>query len=193
MLTGDLEVVGDDRQSIDEVVEKGSPRLPTSSRRDLDADAELGDRDSRHRGLVVVGDHGIEIDAEMLGVDEGARVEQQQCQNRSSAIRLRRSSAASFAHDRVDPVPTKQSLQLGAGRHVDRLELGDHSATANDPIPLAAMLHAIEEVGEAPRGLRSAHVRHPIRLSDSRLAHGSSQRLATLVLAPLTSYGWPAP
>ena len=47
--------------------------------------------------LVVVGNQGIEIDTVTLRVDEGARIEQEGRQNRSSATRLRRSSAVSLA------------------------------------------------------------------------------------------------
>ncbi len=97
---GDVEVVVDDRQGADEIVEEGSAGLAPLSGGDLDADAEFGDRDRCDCGLVVVGDQRVEIDADPFSVDEGARVEQEQRQNRSSVTRRRRRSAISVAHER---------------------------------------------------------------------------------------------
>ena len=90
MSSGNVEVVADDLHCPDDVVEKGPSRLSTFAGCSLDADPELGDCDGGHGGLVVVGDQSIEVEGRAFRIDEDARVEQQERQNRSSIARLSR-------------------------------------------------------------------------------------------------------
>lgn len=59
--SSDLDVVADDRQRLDDVVEERLSRLSPLSGGDVDADAELGDRDGGNGGLVVVGDEFVQV------------------------------------------------------------------------------------------------------------------------------------
>ena len=126
----------------------------------------------------------------MLGVDEGARVERQQRQNRSSAHPGFDAARCLVAHDSRSGAAKRRLSSAPDARLIGSSRATTRPRGANDPVPQAAMLHRIEEVGEAPRGppvALTSGIRSDYQIS--RLAHGSSQRLATLVLAPLTSYG----
>jgi hypothetical protein len=59
--SSDVDVVADDGQCLDDVVEERLSRLSALARGDVDADAELGDRDGSNGGLVVVGDEFVEV------------------------------------------------------------------------------------------------------------------------------------
>jgi hypothetical protein len=63
-------------------------------------------------------------------------------------------------------VTAEQGLDIGAPTGADRVELGDDLAPADDSKALASVLDRVEEVGEVPRGVGRAHLRHAIRLSD---------------------------
>jgi hypothetical protein len=74
--SSNLEVVAHDGDRLDEVLKKREAGLASLAGRDLDADAELGDRDGGNGRFVVVGYQGVEIGTESFGVDECARVEE---------------------------------------------------------------------------------------------------------------------
>ena len=88
MSSGNVEVVADDFHCLDDVVEKGPSRLSAFAGCSLDA--ELGDCDGGHGGLVIVGDQSIEVEGRAFRIDEDVRFEQQERQNRSSIARLSR-------------------------------------------------------------------------------------------------------
>ena len=61
----------------------------------------------------------------------------------------------------------QERLDLGALACFHGVELGYDLAATHDPEVLAAVLDGVEEVGEVPGCVGSAHLRHEIRLSDS--------------------------
>lgn len=61
MRSSDVDVVADDGQGLDDVVEERPSSLSALPGGDLDADAELGDRDRSNGGLVVVGDELVQV------------------------------------------------------------------------------------------------------------------------------------
>jgi len=67
---------------------------------------------------------------------------------------------------RVDAVPAKHRLYVGASPTEDGFEQSHRFSSANDGDSLAAVLHGIEEVREVARGIRCADLSHQIRLSD---------------------------
>jgi len=89
------EVVADDRQAVDDVIEELAPRTSTLAGRELDSDAEFGDRDRCNGGLVVVTDQVVEIERCAFGLDEDAGVQQEQRQNRSSVVNWFRKATSS--------------------------------------------------------------------------------------------------
>ncbi len=84
--TSGTEVVPDHRQAGDDVVQELAPRALTLPAGDPDPDAEFGDRDRSDGRFVVVRDEFVEVDPVSLGPDQNVRVEQEQRQNRSSAV-----------------------------------------------------------------------------------------------------------
>lgn len=67
---------------------------------------------------------------------------------------------------RVAAVALQERLDLSALACLHGVELGHDLAAAHDPEVLAAVLDGVEEVGEVPGRVGSAHFRHQIRLSD---------------------------
>ena len=61
---------------------------------------------------------------------------------------------------RVDAVPAKHRLYIGASPTEDGFEQSHRFASANDGDSLAAVLHGIEEVREVARGVRCADLGH---------------------------------
>jgi hypothetical protein len=59
----------------------------------------------------------------------------------------------------------EQRLRLGPGCCGRRRQLGDDPAAAHDRGVLADLLDAVEQVGEAPRGLGCAHLRHVCQMT----------------------------
>lgn len=62
----------------------------------------------------------------------------------------------------------QQSLNLGASAGVYRIDLGHDLASADDREVFSSVLDRIEDVGEVSGSVGGAHLRHGIRLSDSR-------------------------
>lgn len=70
-----FEVVSQYRQAGHNVLEEGSPRLPSLSGGDLNPDAELGNRDCGDRRVVVIGDQAVEVERRTLRDDQDVGVE----------------------------------------------------------------------------------------------------------------------
>lgn len=60
----------------------------------------------------------------------------------------------------------QQGLDFGASACVYGIELSHHPSPTHDREVLAPMLYCVEDVGEVPGSLSSAHLWHRIRLSD---------------------------
>ena len=93
--SGDIDVVVDDGECVEQVVDECSAIRPSPTGGGLDADTKFSDGERRDRRLVVVGDEVVEIELTAFGSDEHIRVQQQRGQNRSSATNCDRSSATS--------------------------------------------------------------------------------------------------
>ena len=89
------QVIANDRQAVDDVIEKLAPRSSTFTGRDLDSYAELGDGDRGNRGLVVVIDQVVQVERGAFGLDEDVRVQQEQRQNLSSVVNWSRKATSS--------------------------------------------------------------------------------------------------
>jgi hypothetical protein len=63
-------------------------------------------------------------------------------------------------------VAPQQSLDVCAFAGADGVELRDDLASAHDREVLTSVLYGVEDVGEVPGCIGSAHLRHEIRLSD---------------------------
>ena len=92
---GNCEVVADDRQAVDDVVEELAPRTSAFAGGDLDPHAEFGDGDRGNGGLVVVVDQVVQVERCAFDLDEDVRVQQEQCQNRSSVVSWSRMATSS--------------------------------------------------------------------------------------------------
>ena len=89
------QVIANDRQAVDDVIEKLAPRTSTFAGSDSDTYAELGDGDRGNRRLVVVIDQVVQVERGAFGLDEDVRVQQEQRQNRSSVVNWSRKATSS--------------------------------------------------------------------------------------------------
>jgi len=97
MFFGNVEVVGLNRDGVENRRYEMLPLLPPASFRQLDADSQLRHGDRRDRDVIAVVNHFLQRVAAALGVDQDRRIEDQSRQGSVTGSMPSRSSRSSLA------------------------------------------------------------------------------------------------